>query len=377
MMRRRQCALLVPALLRALPRTQLAAVMTAAVVIVWLLGEGPDSARTALALQLGALALSFAVASILDESAAGTLAAVPPTLLWRRALTIALVLPAVVVAWAALVALSGVPADVAGAITLQLGAFVLLTLALATALPRGGAVAGPLVALAFVGIQPVGPRWLLRPELGEWRWDATWAGLGAGALAALLLVSRDPARRRQGLTLLAPPVRRPFSTQAAPSTGRPATPATRSANRRHPAGDASTPNGRVAGARNGRSVVLAGLRHPRRHEIGTTFPSDHAAGTRPTLPSTSRHVSSRSPPSTRHPNTSKTTSRSPAPRPAAPSPATDPQHEYCVAYSPGTGKTHVAVALGIRACLAGQRVAFKTATEWVTMLRRRPTPRPP
>jgi DNA replication protein DnaC len=35
---------------------------------------------------------------------------------------------------------------------------------------------------------------------------------------------------------------------------------------------------------------------------------------------------------------------------------------------PGTGKTHLAIALGIRACLAGQRVAFRTATEWVAML---------
>ncbi len=35
---------------------------------------------------------------------------------------------------------------------------------------------------------------------------------------------------------------------------------------------------------------------------------------------------------------------------------------------PGTGKTHLAVALGIRACLAGQRVAFRTATEWVALL---------
>ena len=35
---------------------------------------------------------------------------------------------------------------------------------------------------------------------------------------------------------------------------------------------------------------------------------------------------------------------------------------------PGTGKTHLAIALGIRACLAGHRVAFKTATEWVAML---------
>jgi DNA replication protein DnaC len=35
---------------------------------------------------------------------------------------------------------------------------------------------------------------------------------------------------------------------------------------------------------------------------------------------------------------------------------------------PGTGKTHIAIALGIRACLAGQRVAFATAGEWVTRL---------
>ena len=35
---------------------------------------------------------------------------------------------------------------------------------------------------------------------------------------------------------------------------------------------------------------------------------------------------------------------------------------------PGTGKTHLAIAISIRACLAGQRVAFATATEWVAQL---------
>jgi DNA replication protein DnaC len=35
---------------------------------------------------------------------------------------------------------------------------------------------------------------------------------------------------------------------------------------------------------------------------------------------------------------------------------------------PGTGKTHLSIAIGIRACLAGDRVAFKTATEWVALL---------
>ena len=35
---------------------------------------------------------------------------------------------------------------------------------------------------------------------------------------------------------------------------------------------------------------------------------------------------------------------------------------------PGTGKTHLAIALSIRACLAGQRAQFATATEWVARL---------
>jgi len=35
---------------------------------------------------------------------------------------------------------------------------------------------------------------------------------------------------------------------------------------------------------------------------------------------------------------------------------------------PGTGKSHLAIALSIRACLAGHRVQFRTATEWVALL---------
>lgn len=35
---------------------------------------------------------------------------------------------------------------------------------------------------------------------------------------------------------------------------------------------------------------------------------------------------------------------------------------------PGTGKTHLAIALGIKAAHAGHRVLFATATEWVTRL---------
>ena len=35
---------------------------------------------------------------------------------------------------------------------------------------------------------------------------------------------------------------------------------------------------------------------------------------------------------------------------------------------PGTGKTHLAVGLAIRACQAGNRVLFGTAAEWVAPL---------
>ena len=41
---------------------------------------------------------------------------------------------------------------------------------------------------------------------------------------------------------------------------------------------------------------------------------------------------------------------------------------------PGTGKTHLAIGLGIRACQAGHRVLFATASEWVDRLATATTP---
>ena len=35
---------------------------------------------------------------------------------------------------------------------------------------------------------------------------------------------------------------------------------------------------------------------------------------------------------------------------------------------PGTGKTHRGIGIGIRACQAGHRVAFATASQWVGRL---------
>jgi hypothetical protein len=39
-----------------------------------------------------------------------------------------------------------------------------------------------------------------------------------------------------------------------------------------------------------------------------------------------------------------------------------------VAIFPGTGKTHLAIGLAIRACQAGHRVLFATAAQWVARL---------
>jgi len=41
---------------------------------------------------------------------------------------------------------------------------------------------------------------------------------------------------------------------------------------------------------------------------------------------------------------------------------------------PGTGKSHLSIALGIRACLVGHRVAFATAAEWVDRCKQPMTP---
>ena len=42
----------------------------------------------------------------------------------------------------------------------------------------------------------------------------------------------------------------------------------------------------------------------------------------------------------------------------------------CFLGPPGTGKTHLAIALGLKACERGYRVLFATAQEWVTWTRR-------
>jgi len=46
----------------------------------------------------------------------------------------------------------------------------------------------------------------------------------------------------------------------------------------------------------------------------------------------------------------------------------DERANVCFFGPPGTGKTHLAIALGLKACQSGYRVAFATAQEWVSRL---------
>lgn len=187
-------------LLRALPRCQLGGGVASAFVVVALLDR--TSSAGSVPLQAGALTLSLALATILDDPAAETAGATMSTLLVRRALTLALVLPVVAIAWLALVWIDSAGPSRSGALTLQLAALALVMLALAAVLPQGSQLAGPLVALTFLtalvaASASTAMYWTLMPHPHDARWIATWVALAVTAALALALASRDPARRRR------------------------------------------------------------------------------------------------------------------------------------------------------------------------------------
>lgn len=199
MTRARHVARLAAATLRAISWLPLLAAGALGLVLL-LLGE-PTITR----LRLVAVALCAGTAFALDDPAAETLASSPTTLLVRRLVRVALVLPVVAALWALLVAAGGQPAD--AALALELAALLAVALT-ATAVAarfapdgRGALAAAPalLVLLAAAAIA-LPDRWTLLawgPADPHWAGaHGRWALVLVLALLALLQVSRDPARRR-------------------------------------------------------------------------------------------------------------------------------------------------------------------------------------
>jgi predicted permease len=158
-----------------------------------------------LAMTAGALGCAF----LLDDPSEPTTEAVAGSLLLRRTLRVALLLPAaaawwVAVLWRVRAVHPELPLPVA-ALTLEAAALLAVTLALTAAgshlAPerRGGVVAAPaLLALASAAFL-LPARVTLYAPLGGAAWDGAhrrWAILLGLALGAFALASRDPARRR-------------------------------------------------------------------------------------------------------------------------------------------------------------------------------------
>jgi hypothetical protein len=158
-----------------------------------------------LAMTVGALGCAF----LLDDPSEPTTEGVAGSLLLRRSLRVALLLPATAAWWVGVVwrvqaVHPGLPLPVA-ALTLEAAALLAVTVALAAAGSRlaperrGGVVAAPallaLTSAAFLLPAQV----TLYAQPGSAAWDGAhrrWALLLGLALAAFALASRDPAHRR-------------------------------------------------------------------------------------------------------------------------------------------------------------------------------------
>lgn len=160
----------------------------------------------------GAVGLAF----VLDDPARYTTGVPPVPRPLRQALRAAVVLPAVVVWWAALLALLRAGAGPgqwaalpSGAMTVEAGALSGLALALAAASVRfsalrvpGPAVAGAVLALPLMAGALLPPRFALFVPLSDPRWDDAhrlWAAVLAAVLTVWLVCAPEPRRRFGGL----------------------------------------------------------------------------------------------------------------------------------------------------------------------------------
>ncbi|MDP9682711.1 ABC transporter [Streptomyces griseoviridis] len=168
--------------------------------------DGPPPSTALLALRCAALTGGLGLASLLDDPARHTTAAVPVPRPVRQALRAALVAPPVALWWAAVLLL--VPADLrppAADVTLEAAAVSLLACAGAAVALRltegtrpGRAVAGALLAAALTGPLLLPDRWTLLVQPADPRWAAShdrWAGLAVATAVVWALSAREPLRR--------------------------------------------------------------------------------------------------------------------------------------------------------------------------------------
>jgi fluoroquinolone transport system permease protein len=165
--------------------------------------------RLMLWLRISMTAGALGCAFLLDDPSEPTTEGVAGSLLLRRSLRVALLLPATAAWWIAALwrvraVHPGLPLPVA-ALTLEAAALLAVTVALAAAGSRlaperrGGVVAAPaLLALASAGFL-LPTQVTLYAQPGSATWDGAhqrWALLLGLALAAFAAASRDPAHRR-------------------------------------------------------------------------------------------------------------------------------------------------------------------------------------
>lgn len=163
-----------------------------------------------------ALCGAVGTAFVLDDPARHTTGVPPVPRPLRQALRAAVVAPAVVVWWVAVLAVVRAGADPArwaalpvGAVSVEAAALCAPALALAAAAVRfsevrvpGPAVAGAVLALPITAGVLLPPRYALFVSPADPRWDdahVLWAAVLGTALAVWLLCAPEPCRRRRGL----------------------------------------------------------------------------------------------------------------------------------------------------------------------------------
>jgi hypothetical protein len=178
--------------LAAAPIAALGGAMAAGFAAVALLAADPAAPRTVSALQFSAVALAGAASMLLRDPAAVITAASPTPLWLRRAVILAVALPATALAWLGLLRLAGVGDERPVTLTLELAAVAAVGLAVGARRP---VYRPPAVVAAFIAAAVVWPERVLPAAGDHGPTRLAAAAIALAALAAYAHASRDPVRR--------------------------------------------------------------------------------------------------------------------------------------------------------------------------------------